>query len=294
MNLECHQIIDLIRADFGQLWKCNNLGNTLAITTPYTLPNREALTLYVTIRDNRIIVSDAGRILALLGEESSMGKEELDACRDYFMFDQAISVHYPQGRPAFFFKETKEIKLLPSLFFDMGNFAMNFCAAAIPYALTEETTETSNFSRKADDYLKGVVRHFDNRAFQKKLEDIPNVSFGAVISSMNFSHIWLVCYVTGSANHIFTRNLASAIVNFSLVRRRKVVERCSLLTLINNDAAGYHPDGQGEHLTMLRKVSEQEPILWTHKEQMLTSLDSQGPKLTKWQAPEERLDFLAN
>lgn len=291
MNLECPHIVDLIRADFGQLWNCKKLGNTLAITTPYTLPNREALTLYVTTREDRIIVSDAGRILKLLAEESCLAKEELEACRDYFMFDHDIALHLPTGRDACFFKETKEIKLLPSLFFDLGNFAMNFCGAAIPYSVTEEATETSNFSRRADDYLKGVIRHLDQRVFNKKWEDMKNVTFGAIISLPDYSHTWLVSYVTGPQKHIFTRNLASAIVNFTLVRRKRLVEKCSFLTLVNNESAAYHPNEQEEHFAMLRKVSERAPILWTHKEEAVQLLAHPGPKLTKWQDAEQSIDL---
>jgi hypothetical protein len=284
MQIQCSDIIDLIRSDFGQLWDCRMVGKSLAVSTPYLLPNNNALTLYVTTRDSRIIVSDGGFSADFLNSHSELEQEKIDGCRDYFTEKHDVSRHEQAGRPEYFYKETTDVKLVPSLFFDLGNFVTAFCTAAVPFSNAEEAVETTFFSRRADNYIKGVVGGISDRHFQKKLEDIPSASFGAVISSHAFSRLWLVSYVTGSSSYVFNRNLSSAIVNFRFVRKSKLAERSSLITLVNNECAGYHPDAQTSYFSELMDTTEQEPVVWTLKEQIISSLEINGPKLTKWSA----------
>lgn len=282
MQIQCSDIIDLIRSDFGQLWDCRMVGKSLAVSTPYLLPNSNALTLYVTTRDSRIIVSDGGFVSSFLKEHSELEQEKLDACRDYFMEKHDVTKHHPEGRSEYFYKETAAINLVPSLFFDLGNFVTALCTTSVPFSKSEDAAETTFFSRRADGYLKSVVNGIDDRHFQKKLEDLPNASFGAVISSHSFARLWLVSYVTGSSSYIFNRNLASAIVNFRFVRKSKLAGISSLITLVNNECAGYHPDAQSGYFSELMDTTEQKPVEWTLKEQIIESIEGFGPKLTKW------------
>lgn len=283
MNLQCSDIIDIIRSDFGQMWSCSMVGKSLAISSPFMLPNRHALTMYVTMREDRIIVSDGGRASELIRENTDKQPEELDACRDYFMGEHDVSSHQDTSGRLLFYNETKELKLVPSLLFDLGNFVVNFCHAAIPHSQAEEAMETSRFSTKADTYLKTITEKTENRHFQKKLEDLPNASFGAVIADRNFTQLWLVGYVTGSTPYQFNHNLAAAYLNFRFVRKsQKLIQRSSLITLVNNDAAGYRPLSQRDHFAELLDVTGQQPVEWTQKESLVDLIATTGPQLNAW------------
>src|SRR5438128_2277560 len=61
-NLECKDIIGALRSDFGALWQCRQLANSLEITTPYLYPNNDFVSVYLTIRGGRIIISDGARL----------------------------------------------------------------------------------------------------------------------------------------------------------------------------------------------------------------------------------------
>ena len=199
------------------------------------------------------------------------------------MEEHEVKSHQQSGRPPCFFKEASDIKLVSSMIFDLGNFAVNYCTAALPYSEAEEAVANSRFSTKADEYLKTLTGRMDRRMFQKKLEDLPNATFGAVISDPDFSRLWLVGYVSGSSPYHFTHNLASVYINFRFVRRsKKLISRSSLITLVNNNAAGYRPEAQREYFSELLDVTGQEPIGWTQKEELIGALGRQGPSLEAW------------
>lgn len=285
MNLQCSDVINAIRSDFGQLWSCESMGNSVAISSPYLLPNHAHLTMWITVRDgDRIIVSDAGRAMEIVMELNPAAKvEETTACRDYFMGEHEVDLHEAPDKRLFFFKETKNIKLVSSLLFDLGNFVVNFCTAAVPQSVAESSTEKSRFTQKADAYLRGVVTHMNDRGMDKVLDDIPGASFGAVIYNRDFAHLWLVGYVTGSSHYHFTRNLSSAIVNFLFVRKNlRLVKRSSLITLVNDETPGYRPEIQKPFFEELKEVTHQEPIVWQAKEEIVDRLTQFGPDLEYW------------
>lgn len=284
MKLKCSDVIEIIRSDFGQLWSCERMGESLGVSSPYLLPNHSHFTMWVTIRDgDRIIVSDAGRAMDLIAQFNPNGGESVIACRDYFMGEHDVDLHIAADGRQLFFKETRDIKLVPSLMFDLGNFAVNFCTSAIPYSVAEAVIENTRFSQKADGYIRGVVDRMPDRGMQKVLEDIPAASFGAVVYSPDFAHLWLVSYVTGSSRYQFTRNLSSAIVNFMFVRESlRLVKRSSLITLVNDETPAYQPDLQKPYFEKLREITHQDPIVWQAKEEIVPRLKEDGPPLEHW------------
>lgn len=281
MQIRCSDIIDAIRADFGALWSCSMAGNTLEISTPYLLPNDDALTVYVTTRGDRIIVSDGGFVSEFLAENSSLAGDKLDACKDHFASRHEIKSHQNSSDGLiYYFKEANSLHLVSSLIFDVGNFVTALTNAAIPQAEMEELRDQKRFNGQADSYIKTLLPTIGVRKFRKKIGELPSVRFGAVVSSD--SHLWLVSYVSGSTQSAFVHNISMAYMNFTLTRKNPICEASTLIALVNDTAEGYRPMKQGAHLDELHSVTGLEPIPWTQRSRLQNALSSFGPKLSRW------------
>ena len=51
-----------IRSDFDSLWSIKNRNATVEFITPYTTLGDDAISVFVTQRDNGYVVSDGGRL----------------------------------------------------------------------------------------------------------------------------------------------------------------------------------------------------------------------------------------
>ena len=273
----------MVRADFGSLWSCRQAGESLEISTPYLLPNDDALTVYVTVRDgNRIIVSDGGFLDGFLEDNCDLSADKLAGCLAYFKDHHGIRVHHQSNRPVYYFKEGNSMLAVSSLIFDLGNFVVAVCNAAIPHVATAEGLEEQRFVSKADAYIKTLLPQLEGRKFRKKVTDIPHVRFGGVVYTN--SHLWLIGYVTGSTPSAFVHNLSLAHMNFVLARKSSICQMASLVAFVNNDASGYHLDKQAAHLEELQQVTQQDSVKWTERDKLAKVLSSTGPLLTPWTA----------
>src|SRR5438067_2224419 len=109
MNIDC-TITDLIQRDFNALWKCQQRGNTLEITTPYLLPDSTLVSLFVTEKENRYIISDGGGIHEILAEYCTLPSDEITSALQGY----AAKFHLKEGALSdgapHFFKECSDLK----------------------------------------------------------------------------------------------------------------------------------------------------------------------------------------
>lgn len=266
MTLDC-KTADRIRQEFGTLWRCSKLGNTLEISTPYAMPDSTLFTLFLTTRGDRIIACDGGRIAELLTEFCDLPPDEWRMELDALAETHGLKVGSDHGTPVYF-KECRDKKLIGSIAFDVANFALMAANVILAQALAaEETEKEKRFVTEARAFIAGIKAHDQILQANFVLDDVPGVKFSvAVISS---SRLWLVSCVSGSSLLAFRRNASDAALNMKDAwesRLRPHIVR--MIPLLNNEAHGYEPRFLRTRIAELKKDARQEPVLWTERDRL--------------------------
>lgn len=283
MNLSCNELLTALRQDFGVFWTCKRIGETLELSTPYLLPNHDLLQLYLTIRDDRIIVTDGASVSNYLGEELDADALETESGITLFLNSHAVLKHQaPDGR-VFYYKETNRLELISSLIFDLGNFATAVTSTiASQFSDTVETAAIHRFTTKAKTFLLDSVKLIPNRhiEFNKGLDDLTEVKFNAIITDTLEATFrprrWLISYVTGSNSTDFAHNCNKAIVNYTLFKNSSTDNRAILIPLLNNESPGYQPSKFEARLTHLKAITGRAPILWTSRDHLIQTISDSG------------------
>lgn len=121
MRLDC-QITEVLKSDFNTLWRCQQRGKTIEISTPYRMPDSTLFTLFLTEREDRYIACDGGRIWELLEQHCELPKDEaLEMLRELAR-ERGLKEGTNEGTPVFY-KDCRDVKLVSSITFDVANFA---------------------------------------------------------------------------------------------------------------------------------------------------------------------------
>lgn len=263
MKLDC-QITEALRRDFNALWKCEQKGNSLEITTPYLLPDSTLLSLFLTQRDNRFIVSDGGAAYEVINEycplpEAKAKSELLEYARKF-----GLKQGQSEGKPLFF-KDCNEDKLISSLAFDVAAFATMATSALV--ASSEEIQNEDRFKSIADSYLKSITRQGVEIETRHTIQEVPGVRFSAVLTAA--ARIWIVSYVTGADVTYFRRSLADTAMNFRHAWHSQLSNNIgATIPLLNDNATGYQPAEFGFQIQQLADEARCPVVKWSEHEKI--------------------------
>jgi hypothetical protein len=258
MKIDC-QILEAFRRDFDSLWTCKQLGGTLEITTPYLLPDSTLVSVFLTERDDRFIVCDGGAIHEMLEEYCSLPADEVRSELLRMSSKFTMKEGHTDGRPLYF-KECKDAKLIPSLAFDVANFAVMATSALVSASGEPTIPVESRFEKRADLYLRSIAPS-DFTFSPRELPEIPNVRFGAVLHKD--SRLWLFSFVTGSNPTYFRRSVCDTAISFKLAWESRLASRIKhTIPVVNTESTGYIPDKISSQLDELRILSRQSFVRW--------------------------------
>ena len=263
-NIDCPNMLKAIKRDFGGLWHCVKRGKTLEIVTPYLYPDSTFVSVFITERGEKIIVSDGAQLSEFIA--STAGDESLQSA-SLFRFSESheIKEHLKLG-VKYYFKSCSSIKLVSSIVFDMCNFISCVASASVLTIAAEDQEDREIFRRKADAFINKSIGTKKVK-FSHSLPEIKEATFSAVIKSN--SQLWLVLYLTGSNLNYFSRSASNAIVNVEFARASSLESQIkAIIPVVNNEADGYQPAKLSQRIEMLSRVAKQSPINWTEKEQL--------------------------
>ena len=262
-EIGCSDVMGAIQSDYGALWHCTTRGNTLEIVTPYLYPDRSFVSVFVTARGEKVVVSDGGGLVELVRDRS--GDPKADGA-EFGSWGETYGVQCcKHGDRVLYFRECGSLGLVSSAVFDVCNFVVAASNSACGAAGAMESIESETFTSRADGFIRGRLPSGRDVEFNKTLREVPEARFGAVVTSN--SRLWLVVYLTGSNLNYFTRSVSNAIVNLELVRASSLGERiAATVPLVNDGASGYQPAKLQQRFGRLREVAQTEAVLWTNKE----------------------------
>ena len=267
-DLNCSTLVRAIKGDFGALWNCRERGATLEITTPYVYPDNSFVTIFVTKRGRRFIVSDAGQASELF--QPVKDDEPFFAS----LISRARATHrvseFKQGNRTFYYKDTEKLGLISSLAFDVANFLVSSTSAAALAAAEEDSIDKNSFRVRADTFIKHHVPRSSGKSvhFNQKLPEVKEATFNAVITGR--SYLWLVIYLTGSNLKYFQLTVSNAIVNVEFLHKSSIKDRVrSVIPLLDDDADGYQPNRLTQRLGALEELTKIQAIPWGRKEEII-------------------------
>lgn len=268
-DLNCKDFLGMLKGDFGALWHCKQLGKTIEITTPYLYPDNSFVSIFITKRSNRFIVSDSGHASEFF--QSAKDDEPFFAS----LISKARVVHnvseYKQGERTFYFKETKDIKLISSLAFDVASFLVASSNAAELALAEEDSADKNSFRARADKYIRPQITRGRIIKFNQKIPEVKEATFSAVITAP--SKLWIVIYLTGSNLKYFQLSVANAIFNVESANHSTIRPHIrGIYSLLNDEAIGYQPNHLNQRLGRLSTVTKSQIIPWRQKEELTKHL----------------------
>jgi hypothetical protein len=257
-----------IKGAFCNLIDFKARGQSIEIITPFSTINNKFISIFITQREGKYIISDGGWVdQDVYGEVKDIDSEDiLLRIQDEFISSYRVKTTVNNTGHLVFFKSTDDMKELASFAFDLATFLSAIInSRCIKFTNEKEIKEREKFRSEANSFLKNM--YGDSVLFRKHLDDIKNIRFSAIIQKS--SSIYIVNYVTGSSSVYFANELRKCIVNFEIastsIMNNYIAEK---IALVNNEAKGFEPEKSGPILNLLRERSTKNYISWTERTEL--------------------------
>ncbi|MCM4162163.1 MULTISPECIES: hypothetical protein [unclassified Arenibacter] len=272
-NLE--KIAINVRESFDQLWSFKLRGkDTIEISTPYSTTTSKFVSIYVTERGGKYIVSDGG-LLNSEAYESEIDYENQCLLKILYHFEAYYEVKRTEDKQGIkhYYKTTTKANLIPNMVYEMAQFvSMCASAATVQFEDAKEIEERNTFRTKANTYIGSNLKEY-NPIFQASLDrdEYRSVRFSALIERRN--RLSLVSFVTGSNPSNFRNCIARTNMNFEIAASSKYKDHIdNKLVLVNNTADGFEYNQISKQLFILEEHTGQEAIFWTEREKLVAIL----------------------
>ncbi len=265
-----------VRESFDQLWSLKLRGSdTIEISTPYSTTTSKFVSIYVTIREGKYIVSDGG-LLNSEAYESIIDYENQCLLKILYHFEAFYDVKRTEDKQGIkhYYKTTMEERLIPNIVYEMAQFvSMCASAATVQFEDQKEIEERNNFRTKATTYINTNFQGYSPK-FNASLDkqEFRSVRFSALIERRN--RLNLISYVTGSNPANFRNSIARVSMNFEIATSSKYSEYIdNKIVLVNNTADGFVLNQISKQLQILEEHTGQEAVRWSERERLLAILN---------------------
>lgn len=267
--MDNNQIIERIKSSFCNLTNFKVRQNALEVITAYSTINSKFVSVFITLTNNKIVLTDSGWIDQNYYETPLYDDSEDIVRRIISSFKNSFNVKSTLDNSGieFYYKTCENIEQIPSAVFDLANFIVgvvnSFC---IQYKDEKEEKERETFRKDANDFLK--VNYADNVRLRSALDDFKGIKFNAIVNKG--ANLFLLTYVTGSTQTYFENDLRKSIVNFEIAVKSKYRDNIKeRVTIVNDKSDGYLPEKSSYIFEILNEKITREPIKWTEKERIL-------------------------
>ncbi len=262
-----------IKSSFCNLTQFKLRGEVLEVITAFSTINRKFISVFVTFNKNEFVITDNGWVYKNYYENSQdKSNDELlnnitNSYINSFNVKQTVDVngiHY-------YYKKCDNISQIPAAVFDVANFLLGIInATLLQYKDESEEKERDHFKSDASSFLKSNYK--EAVSLKKSLDDIKSVVFNAIIEKE--SKLYLITYITGSSAFYFDSDINKSIVNFELSKKSNFNPYIKgRYAIINDLSLGYNPQRSSTILGLLYEKTNSDPILWSKKETLLSSIN---------------------
>jgi hypothetical protein len=249
---------------FTSLWKVHKRGESIEIVTPTATINNYFISVFVTLRGDRIIVTDGGFVDC--GDYESDEPDSAIYKRLVDFYVESYDIQTTQGRGyTYYYKSTNNIKEVPSLVLDLSLFIGAIVNNS--FFQFEQQKEQNSFQRKALNYINTYVSR-DNFVSAKEFsEDLPGVKFGSIILLKD--KYSFINYVTGTSATTFINSLCRSKASFEILKETKYgTSQNNKITLLNDSSDGMRSERINPYLSLAKQNHEVQFINWGVKENL--------------------------
>ncbi|MBQ7207238.1 MAG: hypothetical protein IJS01_05505 [Lentisphaeria bacterium] len=244
-----------IKCDFNFLWNFKLRGNTVEIITPFSTLARNTLSVFITQRENRFIVSDGRRLFDNIEENNF----EINR-RNAVYLDEIASIYEVKKTTEnhLYFKSTDNIKLISSYIYDI----VFFQKAVFDNIFADEMFFLSEvqdgwFSTRMNNLLSKKI---DENKKHNRLFSVPKghplmkvAGFNTVLQYQGCATLWAAMYITGSTQGVYADHICRANTGFMYVKNETTLNcQVKLAAIFDEDAKGN--DSQYERIKFAKSV----------------------------------------
>lgn len=267
-----HEIYENIKFCFDQLWSFKHRGDeTIEIITPYSTTSNKFVSLFLTKRDDKFIVSDGG-LLNSEAYESQVDYDNQYLLKILYHYENHYQIKTTTDKKGYkhYYKTTTSEILVPNLIYDLAQFiSMCVSSATVDLDDLQEKQEKETFRKNANAFLESIIDK-DDRRFRASLDKAKyrTVRFSAIIEKRN--RLSLISYVTGSNITNYSNSIARTNLNFEIASNSKYAPYIdNKIVLMNDSANGYAPILLSNQINILRQhTNNEEPLKWSEKEKL--------------------------
>ncbi len=258
-----------IKSDFNSLWNYKLRGGTLEIITPFSTLINNFITVFLTQRGDRFIVSDGQNL------KRNLEKLEISNNHKNTLFLNEIANHYEVKKSedksrCFYFKSTTNLRLLTAYIYDVVFFQNAvFNLLYSNSAFCELETQEQRFSTQTTELLQRKIEDNRNNNFfelDKRNPLITNAGFNAVLKQTGSNRLWAAMCISGSSPSYFCNSMNRATAGFLHVNNQKdLKESIYLAAIIDETAKGN--DFQRERVKFTRETMLScKPAIYNYQE----------------------------
>lgn len=260
-----------VQGSFNQLWSFKLRGNdTIEISTPYSTTSSKFVSVFVTKRKDKYIVSDGG-LLNSEAYESVLDYENECLLKILYHFANYYEVKKTQDKNGFkhYYKTTTSEKLIANMVYELAQFvSMCASAATVKFEDQKEIESRNTFRKKATSYIGANFQGYHPK-FRASLDkdDFRSVRFSAILERK--SRLNIISYVSGSTPSNFRNSIASANLNFEIASSSKYKNHIdNKIVLVNNTAEGFILNQISKQLHVLEDQIGQKVVNWSEREKL--------------------------
>ena len=237
-----------IKKDFDLLWGYKIRGKTLEIITPFSTLSGDFISIYLTQRDDRYIVSDGQWLAQKIQElELDLGKKNaayIAETANHYSIKQTCHINNDK---AFYFKSTTDLKLLTAYIYDVAHFIETTLNAiyASQVFFEEDVKQEKLFTTRVNNLFLRKIE--ENRNKQRIFEldrnnPLKAFRFNTILKKEGSSQLWLAMYITGSTTNYFCNSICRASTGFGYVRQKKeLISSLYIAAIFDETAQGDNP-----------------------------------------------------
>ena len=226
------KIFSDIRGDFDSLWAFKNRQESVEFITPYSTMAGEFVSVFLTQRDDKYVISDGGRLHELASTQEVNLKTRLrihyqDLCEKYAIKE---SLRLSDGH-VFCYKNTHQLSMLSACIYDLARFQEMVANAVCLETMfgTDDSHEERYFATKVKHLLEEKTRLLSSDKHKYELysdEQLKFWKFATGIRQIGTQSIWLGMTIHRSTLPVYERGVLSAAFGFS--RAKKNLANCDL------------------------------------------------------------------
>ena len=219
--LNIDAIFEELKGDFNSIWSMKDRQATKEFITPYSTLAGEFVSVFLTQRDNRYVISDGGRLHEIAGEQGvslrMRPRFHYSDMLDKYAIKETIR---ERDKKIFCYKTTQDPRVLTSYIYDVARFqevVANSIFVETVFEEREESREERYFATRVRHLLDEKVRALSTPSQRYELfrdENVRFLKFTTGIRKVGTQNIWLGMTIHRSSIPVYERGVFLADCGF--------------------------------------------------------------------------------